>query len=124
MKTRYYVTNAEWEILEVLWQFPEGINQSRLLECMNMLGKDWKRQTLNTFITRLEEKELVRREKRNVWAVMNKKEYAEIQAEEIIDRMFDGKISILMEAFIQKNKVSKMETERLRKLLDTYKIDI
>ena len=62
MKSKYNVTEAEWEVLKMLWRQETGIRQPQLLELFEKEGKQWKRQTLNTFLTRLESKELVKRE--------------------------------------------------------------
>lgn len=120
MKGKYYMADAERDVMEVLWRFPEGINQSRLLEQVNETGKDWKRQTLNTLVTRLMDKELVSREKRHVCALMTKEEYCNIQIEEVIDDVYGGKFSNLVMAFTKRNKISSEEAAQLQKLLEDY----
>ena len=49
---------AEAEIMELLWEGGEKTNRELLL-CLNTDGRDWKRQTLNTLLTRLIAKKLV-----------------------------------------------------------------
>ena len=84
MKNKYSMSDAERDVMEVLWTFPEGVNQSMLLEAVNAAGKDWKRQTLNTLVTRLMEKGLVNRENRYVCAAMHKQIYSNLQVEEVV----------------------------------------
>ena len=120
MRGKYYMADAERDVMEVIWRYPEGINQSRLLEQVNETGKDWKRQTLNTIVTRLMDKELVTREKRHVSAVMTKEEYCNIQIEEVIDDVYGGKFSNLVMAFTRRNKISSEEAVQLQKLLEDY----
>lgn len=120
MRGKYYMADAERDVMEVIWRFPEGINQSRLLEQVNETGKDWKRQTLNTIVTRLMDKELVSREKRHVCALMTKEEYCNIQIEEVIDDVYDGKFTNLVIAFTKRNKISSEEAVQLQKLLEDY----
>ncbi len=120
MKYKYYMADAERDVMEVLWKFPEGINQSRLLEQVNGTGKEWKRQTLNTIVTRLMEKELVSREKRHVCAMMTKEEYCNIQIEEVVEDLYGGKFSNLVMAFTRRKKISREEAAQLQKLLEDY----
>lgn len=121
MKPLYDVSDAEDDVLEMLWTFPEGIKQSALLECMNQAGKDWKRQTLNTLITRLMEKGLVERENRHVWAAMTKEEYARAQISKVIEEMYEGKLSKMVLAFTRNQGITKEDAADLQQLLETYK---
>ena len=59
MKSIYSMTEAESEVMEKLWDQEESIKQSHLLTLFEEDGKEWKRQTLNTFLSRLEEKGFV-----------------------------------------------------------------
>ena len=99
MRDKYSMSDAERDVMEVLWTFPKGVNQSILLEAVNATGKDWKRQTLNTLVTRLMEKGLVNRENRHVCAVMDKQVYSNLQVEEVVREVYDGKLSNLVLAF-------------------------
>lgn len=118
MKSRYNVTDAEWEVLKMLWDHGRAIRQSELLEISEKNGKGWKRQTLNTFLVRLEEKALVRRENSVVAPVYSEEEYNAIQMKEAIDQMYGGKVSRLLTAFMERNGLSEAEAEELRRLLD------
>ena len=62
MKKIYDMSAAEMEVMEKLWEYEEGIKQAELLALFEEDGKEWKRQTLNTFLSRLENKGLVKRE--------------------------------------------------------------
>ena len=55
MNLKYSLSDTEQEIMEVLWEKGDSIKTRQLLELFNERGKDWKRQTLNTFLSRLEE---------------------------------------------------------------------
>ncbi len=123
MRGKYYMSDAERDVMEVLWTFPEGVNQSILLKAVNDSGKDWKRQTLNTFITRLMEKGLVNRENRYVTAAMDKKAYCNFQVEEVVKEVYDGKFSNLLLAFAKDKKLTKEDKEELEKLLEAYEME-
>ena len=59
MERNYRVSDSEMEVMKMLWRQKEGIKQSQLLDLFTKEGKEWKRQTLNTFLSRLETKGLV-----------------------------------------------------------------
>ena len=123
MRGKYYMSDAERDVMEVLWTFPEGVNQSVLLKAVNAAGKDWKRQTLNTFITKLMEKGLVNRENRHVCAAMNKQVYSNLQVEEVVKEVYDGKFSNLVLAFANDKKITEEDKEELEKLLAMYEME-
>ena len=123
MRDKYSMSDAERDVMEVLWTFPEGVNQSMLLEAVNVAGKDWKRQTLNTLVTRLMEKGLVNRENRHVCAAMDKQVYSNLQVEEVVREVYDGKISNLVLAFAKDKKLTKEDAKELEKLLEAYETE-
>ena len=123
MRGKYYMSDAERDVMEVLWTFPEGVNQSILLKAVNDSGKDWKRQTLNTFNTRLMEKGLVNRENRYVTAAMDKKAYCNLQVEEVVKEVYDGKFSNLLLTFAKNKKLTKEDKKELEKILEAYETE-
>ena len=123
MKNKYSMSDAERDVMDVLWTFPEGVNQSILLEEVNATGKDWKRQTLNTLVTRLMEKGLVNRENRHVCATMDKQAYSNLQVEEVVREVYAGKISNLVLAFAKDKKLTKEDAKELEKLLEAYETE-
>lgn len=120
MKPIYNLPESEREVMEMLWKFPDGIKQSLLLEHLNNAGKDWKRQTVNTFITRLEEKGLVRRESRTVWANMSKEEFSNLQVQDVVENVYGGLFSNLVLAFARDRKITKEDAKQLKKIVEAY----
>lgn len=53
---RESLSKSEREVMMVLWKSDTELLQKQIrMRCNERLGKDWKRQTLNTFLIRLEE---------------------------------------------------------------------
>lgn len=117
MKNQYSVSEAEWEILKTLWKQPENIKQPKLLTLMNENGKEWKRQTLNTFLSRLEEKGLVKRENGLVSVVYGEDEYKVLQTQETINNLYDGKLSNFFAAFYKNNAISEEDITTIIQLM-------
>ena len=117
MKSKYNVTEAEWEVLKMLWKQETGIRQPQLLELFEKEGKQWKRQTLNTFLARLEEKALVKREKGLVWAVYGEEEFSYLLMKEGIEQLYQGKISLFVAAFSQRNALDQEDEKELLEII-------
>lgn len=117
MKSKYSVSDAEWEVLKMLWKQKEGMRQTQLLELFEKEGKEWKRQTLNTFLSRLEKKGLVTRDKGVVNVVYGEEEYNFRQMQEAINNLYGGKISNFVAAFTRKKAISKEDAAELKALL-------
>ena len=118
MRNIVNMSDAEQEVMEKLWDQKECIKQSQLLTLFEEEGKEWKRQTLNTFLARLEEKGLVKRENRMVSAIYSREEYNYMQMKEAINHMYGGKISNFVAAFTKENGIDEEEAEALMKLLE------
>ena len=112
MERNYRVSDSEMEVMKMLWRQKEGIKQSQLLDLFTKEGKEWKRQTLNTFLSRLETKGLVIRERGLVRAAVEEEEYNFSQAQNAIDNMYGGKLSNFVAAFIRRNAVNKEDLDR------------
>lgn len=118
MKKISTMSEAEREVMEKLWDQEGKIKQSQLLAQLEADGKEWKRQTVNTFLSRLEAKGLVRREHRMVEAVYSREAYQNMQMREAIDRMYGGKLSNFVAAFVRENKIDESEAEALIRIIE------
>lgn len=121
MEKIYSASEAELEVLEKLWDLEDGIKQSRLLALFEADGKEWKRQTLNTFLSRLEDKGLVTREHRIVRPTGSREDYHYQQIQHAINTMYEGQLSKLVAAFLKMDNVNESETKEMLRLLNNYK---
>lgn len=118
MEKIYSASEAELEVLEKLWDLKEGVKQSKLLALFEADGKEWKRQTLNTFLSRLEEKGLVTRENRIVKPTGSREDYHYEQIQAAIDTMYGGRLSNLVAAYVKNEKITKSEKKELMDILE------
>jgi len=117
MKGLFGISAAEQEVMEKLWDQQESIKQSQLLALFEADGKEWKRQTLNTFLSRLEDKGLVERKNRMVRPVYSREEYNYMQMKAAVDNMYGGRLSNFVAAFARKNAINENEAQELIKIL-------
>lgn len=118
MKDGYKITDAEQEIMQVLWEIPGSVLTRELLEKVNAGKRNWKRQTLNTLLFRLEEKGIVERRRAYVKAALSREELRQRQTQEILNEFYDGNLSNFCVALIGNARIKEEEVERLNALID------
>ena len=118
MVGRYDLSNTEREILEYLWESNNTVRSRELLEVFNAKGKNWKPQTLNTILFRLNEIGLVVRERGMVSAAYTEQEYDCMVAKDILETSYEGKLSNFVAALTGGATISNEVYEELRKLID------
>ena len=112
MKVNHKITGAEREVMEVLWRYSEPVQTKELLEQMKEKGRNWKRQTLNTLLFRLEEKGIVNRRRAYVQAALSEEELLQLQTQEILDDFYGGEYGNFFAA-LTGNKEIDSESKRL-----------
>lgn len=122
-KLNFDVSETEKEILEYLWENPQGVLSREMLEYFNeKKQKDWKKQTLNTFLLRLAEKGLIEGKAQGVkkiyQAVYDAKEYEAKKAESILENNYGGSVRNFVMALTGGEKIDKAMADDLRKMLE------
>lgn len=122
------LTSTELELMEIFWKQEEGISFKNLLDYLNeMLGKEWKRQTLSTYLSNLQRLGLVssngQRKNSIYYATCTKDEYEHVQTQELVRKCYDNSLVRFLSAFTGGQKLSKKEADSLKKMLDEYAPD-
>jgi predicted transcriptional regulator len=115
------IANAELAVMELLWD--HGSLTVRQIQD-KLYGESDRSQhgTVQRLLQRLEDKELVEREKvgvANVFsACISREQYAGSQLESLVDRLTGGSIAPLLSHLIGQKRLSRAELRRLREILD------
>lgn len=123
MRENYRITKAEREVMEVLWEAKEAVRTKVLLDSMKERGRDWKRQTLNTLLFRLEEKKVVNRRRAYVEAALSEAELLQRQTQEILNDFYNGKLENFCAALSGGQTIGDEDVSKLYKLVDEWKKD-
>ncbi len=116
MKKKVTVSDAELEILEVLWSADTALNASEIRTRLEE-NKNWERTTVLTLIQRLLKKEVISQEKREVYyyvPCIKREEYVKEETKNFVDKFFKGSSRNLAAALVNSEALTKEDIEELR----------
>lgn len=118
------LSEREWTVLNALWK----TNGAELGVLVNELYAEtgWNRNTVHTYLTRMEAKGLVCIKKEvnpHIYCAMIDKESCQQQERHsFLNRVYKGSAGDLIAAFLKDEPISQDERERLRKILDDMEV--
>ncbi len=114
------ITDAEWEVMNVLWESPP----STAIEVVDALRDrtNWHPKTVKTLLGRLVRKGVVQyNEEGNryvYFAAIPRQRYVREESASFIERVFGGETTPALMHFVRNTRLTKDEIDDLRKLLD------
>lgn len=118
-KENVALTSAEWSVMECLWEHAPrtGRELSEALEKVN----GWSRSTTLTLLRRLEDKGAVGTETEGrvkaFLPLVSREEAALRETENLLSRVYQGSLSLMVSAFTKKQTLSRGELEELYAIL-------
>lgn len=119
MKESAKISNAEWKVMEVLW------NQSPLApkEIVNALqAENWSYTTIMTMLSRLVKKEAVQIISKNninlYGAAVEKENCIRQETQFLLDKVFQGSVKNLVANFLANDNLTKKEIREIRDLIN------
>ena len=117
------LTEAEWSVLEILWQEKE-MALGEITKALKPVN-GWSKNTVHTYLTRMEGKGLVgidRTHAKPYSAAVSREECAQHEREELLTKVYGGATGDLIAAFLKETTITQKEANRLRKLLDEMEV--
>ena len=121
------LSDSEKEIIEWMWEEDKEYSFKDItLKFGENSEKGWKKQTLSTFLTRMEQKGAISvryegeerfRKKRYFAAVLSRQQYEQKKARHLLNSYFNGSLNQFMVALNGGEKLSAEEADELRKYL-------
>ena len=103
-----HLSKTEYRIMEYFWSTGGKYTFGELMKYFNEEeDKNWKKQTLNTFLSRLIDKGLLERKKEE------KAEFKQRKAKAILEECYEGKISHFIAALTGNNAITKVDEKEL-----------
>ena len=118
------LTDSEWQVLQVLWD-TGGAALGEVAEALRP-QTGWSRNTVLTYLTRMEGKGLVRIEKgafpHLYRAAVKRADCAAAERRGLLEKVYRGSAGQLVAAFLQEEKLTAQERDELRRLLDEMEV--
>lgn len=115
------LSKTELEILQVLWDNGGEMSPRDIWDIFLSRGKDWKRQTLNTLLLRMEEKGVIEKHWGSVRVLCTELEFRHAQCQEMVRDSFNGSLNQFMAAFTGNSKISLEDAKELEELVERLK---
>ena len=118
------LSEREWTVLDALWE----TGGAELGIIVNILFPitGWNRNTVLTYLTRMEAKGLVRIDKEvtpHVYcAMIDRESCQQKERHSFLNRVYSGSAGDLIAAFLKEEPISQEEREKLRKILDDMEV--
>ncbi|MDE6959731.1 MAG: BlaI/MecI/CopY family transcriptional regulator [Lachnospiraceae bacterium] len=119
MRSLPQISEAEFEVMKIVWKFAP-INTNEITKRLEKTTS-WSPKTIQTLIRRLVAKGALAYEKQSRIFVyrplVEEQEYVNQESHSFLKRFYGGRISAMLSAYIENDRLSKDELETLRSLL-------
>lgn len=117
------LTNSETLVMKVIWKSSEVLSiQDILKEVNRCYGKDWKIQTVSTFLSKMVKKGYLDMQRRGryffYYPLVTEDEYGKKEITKCVEVWGNGKIDHLLTAFSKVHELTEEEKLNIRSLLD------
>ena len=102
-----------------LWEHEPVTSRELVALCAEQLG--WKPTTTYTVLKRLGERGVLKNEKSVVTSLVSKDEAQAAEAEELVEKRFDGSLPAFVAAFTRSQKMSDAELDEVQGMIDRYR---
>ena len=114
------LSDKEWRVLEALWSAPEGLTLGAAVEALRPVT-GWSRNTVLTYLTRMEAKGLVAIDKADTphcyRAGVDREACAAQERQGLLDRVYRGSVGLMMSAMAQRQELTAEDLRQLRAIL-------
>lgn len=118
--TNYRISDAEWLVMKVLWQEAPLI-ASAIIEHLKP-ETDWSPKTIQTLISRLVKKGVLRVNKEaglnQYYPLVSQEECMREETNSFLQKVYGGSLHLLLSNFVKNENLSPKEIQELKILLD------
>jgi len=114
------ITDAEWELMKVLWAAP-GSTASEVLE---QVSRDWHLKTVRTLLDRLQKKGVLSASTERpcrYFPLVTREECIDEVSSTFLEKVFDGALTPLVAHFVKQSPISQKDKAELERILDKYR---
>jgi BlaI family penicillinase repressor len=120
MKEIPKISDAEWEVMKLIWNNPK-ITSSAIIEELKDKA-EWKPATIKSLLSRLLNKKAIDFEKVGkeyyYYPIVSEEDCIKVESDSFIKRVFNGSINSMLLNFVKQDKLSQEDLEELRSILN------
>jgi len=117
---KHTITDAEYEIMCILWRSKEKLTVADIIKELN--NNDWTASTVATFMARLLKKGVISCDKKGkinyYFPVLKQSEYALCETETLLSKIYKGSVKNLVATLYENKKLSNEDMSDLKKMFD------
>lgn len=114
------ISDAEWKIMELLWEDAPKTMTEITKALKEKTG--WTKHTVITFLKRMEEKGTLHYEEgeraKLYYPDVKREDAVMKETEEFLDKVYHGKMGLMLNAMVQQNALSQEDLEELYAILE------
>lgn len=113
------LSEAEWKVMSLLWQE----SPQTMMQLTNHFKETtgWTKHTVMTFLRRMEEKKAIHHEEgeraKLYYPDIGKDETVLQETEEFLEKVFDGRMGLMLNTLVEKKALSKEEIAEMYEIL-------
>lgn len=119
----YKLNDSEWTVLDALWSGCRVLGE--ITESVR-LQTGWSRNTVHTYLTRMENKGLVnidRSVEPHIYtAAVSREDCARQERSSLLNKVYGGAAGDMLVAFLKETHITPEERDRLKRLLDEMEV--
>lgn len=115
------LSETEMEVMQIIWECGHPITSSELLDIFaEKKGKEWKGQTIATFLARLVEKGVLMSTKKqgrtNIYSpLISPEEYRSKEAKSLLETLYEGSVKNFLATLYDGKELTKDDVTELRR---------
>jgi BlaI family penicillinase repressor len=113
------ISNAEWEVMKIIWNHPEIASIDIIQELKDKA--EWKPTTVKSLINRLLNKNAIGFNKAGneylYFPLISEDECIKLESQSFINKVFNGSIKSMLLTFVESEEISETDIDDLKNIL-------
>ncbi|EHI99268.1 transcriptional repressor, CopY family [Clostridium sp. DL-VIII] len=113
------ISNAEWEVMKIIWNHSEITSVNIIHELQDKV--EWKPTTIKSLINRLLNKNVISFKKLGneylYFSLVPEDECIKLESQSFINKVFNGSIKSMLLNFVESKEISEADIEDLKNIL-------
>lgn len=113
------ISESELELMKIIWKNGGDALYSYIMEELEKGGREWKKNTVLTLLSRLTEKKFLKVRKigrRNEYmATVTEKDYQAMQTQGFLERIYGGNVKSLVSTLLQQDIITAEELKEIER---------